>query len=541
MRKNMKIGKIIVSLLVLISMSVSSFAATVSDNDGSAFITKAEFDSLKNDFQSQIDQYNTSIDSKIDAAIASYLAGIIVSKKSMVRLLSEVDTTTGNGYRSRYGGSATVTDQRELDLNHRITTEWILGLSSAICYRAAWVDIDTGEVDILWADEARTVRTLPAASSPWWVEQTTWGVVKLTDGNWATAPVGTQALSGVTKMKMDGCPLVYVDKNGVVQEYSNKKAIIIDMRSARGVTGASANYRYFLLAGVAKGEKPAHYEWNINELYDGLPIACLNEQSTAAANGFGYVYALQVAATQSFNPNIFVWNLIGTTTAYDSECKKVEVNEEIACVPLSGGDYNFSGTVNRLVWGGNATGQGLLRASDTAVPYVSWEHAGKNTNLPADAFETLSGYPYGRLKLKYLQLKDFKSIESPTRNLYTYEGLPVYTTSKDGSLDFNIYIEKATYRSPDVSNFLLWDDKSSTMKIRIKDKPFTLNDDYSDCVTIKINGVESKEGTVPADTKTLVNIKVEKGKTYYMRWYCDGYDYGGEILYLGDGELTTEE
>ena len=50
--------------------------AVVSDNDGSAFITKAEFDSIKNDFQTQIDQYNTSIDRKIDGTIASYLAGI---------------------------------------------------------------------------------------------------------------------------------------------------------------------------------------------------------------------------------------------------------------------------------------------------------------------------------------------------------------------------------------------------------------------------------------------------------------------------------
>ena len=66
---------------MVLLLSIENFAAIVSDNDGSAFITKAEFDSLKNDFQSQIDQYNTSIDSKIDGAIASYLAGISVSKK----------------------------------------------------------------------------------------------------------------------------------------------------------------------------------------------------------------------------------------------------------------------------------------------------------------------------------------------------------------------------------------------------------------------------------------------------------------------------
>ena len=62
-------------MLALVSNSI---AAVVSDNDGSAFITKAEFDSLKNNFQSQIDQYNTSIDAKIDSAIAQYLSGIKV-------------------------------------------------------------------------------------------------------------------------------------------------------------------------------------------------------------------------------------------------------------------------------------------------------------------------------------------------------------------------------------------------------------------------------------------------------------------------------
>ena len=53
-------------------------AAVVSDNDGAAFISKAEFDSLKNNFQTQIDSYNTSIDNKIDNAISSYLSGVVL-------------------------------------------------------------------------------------------------------------------------------------------------------------------------------------------------------------------------------------------------------------------------------------------------------------------------------------------------------------------------------------------------------------------------------------------------------------------------------
>ena len=61
-------------------MSINSFAAIVSDNDGSAFVTKAEFELLKKNFSNQITNYNTSIDGKIDGAIASYLAGINLNK-----------------------------------------------------------------------------------------------------------------------------------------------------------------------------------------------------------------------------------------------------------------------------------------------------------------------------------------------------------------------------------------------------------------------------------------------------------------------------
>ena len=82
MKKSTRIVKRLFALFLVVLMSINTLGAVVSDNDGSAFITKAEFDSLKNNFQSQIDQYNTSIDSKIDGAIASYLAGISVAKKT---------------------------------------------------------------------------------------------------------------------------------------------------------------------------------------------------------------------------------------------------------------------------------------------------------------------------------------------------------------------------------------------------------------------------------------------------------------------------
>ena len=88
MKKHKKKLKKVLAILIAMLLCFNSFAAVVSDNDGSAFITKAEFDSLKNNFQSQLNLYNTSIDSKIDEAIASYLTGIKTSTTETMKILT---------------------------------------------------------------------------------------------------------------------------------------------------------------------------------------------------------------------------------------------------------------------------------------------------------------------------------------------------------------------------------------------------------------------------------------------------------------------
>ena len=94
--KKSNINRLIVVLLILI-MGISTFAAVVSDNDGAAFITKAEFDSLKNNFQSELNNYNSSLDDKIDGAIASYIEGVRVSKKSKLKSTLAVAGQTYQG------------------------------------------------------------------------------------------------------------------------------------------------------------------------------------------------------------------------------------------------------------------------------------------------------------------------------------------------------------------------------------------------------------------------------------------------------------
>ncbi len=64
------------ALIVLTAFCMTTMSAIVSDNDDSAFVTKAEFDAFKSEFQSEIDFYKNNVVSNVDTAIASYLAGI---------------------------------------------------------------------------------------------------------------------------------------------------------------------------------------------------------------------------------------------------------------------------------------------------------------------------------------------------------------------------------------------------------------------------------------------------------------------------------
>lgn len=138
MSKRMKIIKMALSIFLVILLSINNYAAIVSDNDGSAFITKAEFDALKTNFAKQVDDYNSSIDSKIDGAIASYLSGMLVSSKTTLdnnytKLKTETPFLWGKGVTNQssklYGGHVThieigdtkSTKKSTLDVSNNVT------------------------------------------------------------------------------------------------------------------------------------------------------------------------------------------------------------------------------------------------------------------------------------------------------------------------------------------------------------------------------------------------------------------------------------
>ena len=78
-------------IIIVVLNTIMCNASIVSDNDGTAFITKAEFESMKADFDEQINNYNKSIDNKIDGAIAQYLASIKLNKKTQLDIVYPYD------------------------------------------------------------------------------------------------------------------------------------------------------------------------------------------------------------------------------------------------------------------------------------------------------------------------------------------------------------------------------------------------------------------------------------------------------------------
>ena len=206
MKKKCCLKKIIFAMFLSLILSFNCIAAVVSDNDGSAFITKSEFDSLKNDFQVKLDQYNSTIDNKIDSAIAGYLAGILVSKDP-ANYFSLIKTSLGE---VRFLNSIKTT-------NNAITTNEILNIYrhwfqhrySGMKYITRFFPGTYPESNgLYWTYAVALVKSGTESSysdlnSGTYIAQTTtgkWSGAVTTSGTWITGPNGTMTAGAQTGM-----------------------------------------------------------------------------------------------------------------------------------------------------------------------------------------------------------------------------------------------------------------------------------------------------------------------------------------------------
>lgn len=149
--------KSIILLLICIYQSLC-YAASVSDNDGSSFITKSEFDALRSSFQSQIDSYTQNIDSKIDTAIASYLAGI--------RLNNEVELENlYNSYVSNWHVKLKAGKTKPTALDYEIPVNGDL-IADSTGILALDDSLFEGEHDIYWTN-SKTINNYWSSGYNW--------------------------------------------------------------------------------------------------------------------------------------------------------------------------------------------------------------------------------------------------------------------------------------------------------------------------------------------------------------------------------------
>ena len=69
--------KRVFALSLVVLLSIDSSGAVLSDNDGAAFISRPEFDSMINAFYSDLEDIETKVDSKIGDIVAKYVASVI--------------------------------------------------------------------------------------------------------------------------------------------------------------------------------------------------------------------------------------------------------------------------------------------------------------------------------------------------------------------------------------------------------------------------------------------------------------------------------
>lgn len=116
----MRIKKMIKMPLVLVGVvciTLNSFAAIVSDNDGAAFVTKFEFENLKSNFQTEVNNYNSSLDRKIDGKITTYLEALKIPQP-VTNLVNKYEDLVGSKMTWLYAipGSGTKSRVAEVSL-----------------------------------------------------------------------------------------------------------------------------------------------------------------------------------------------------------------------------------------------------------------------------------------------------------------------------------------------------------------------------------------------------------------------------------------
>lgn len=495
-------------------------AAVVTDNDGRAFISKAEFDSLKNSFQAQLNSYNKGIDNKIAAAITLYLSGLKIQKTEKIDPIYSVyyDSVTSKYNRDVYSvprGKFNKNKQYKNSYNIYATKyngrgTWGSTVQSLDPYAyngnidaGAWYyavcNIRSGEITdqlVFVTDEDYPYRVKYKYNN---------GYLNINGGMfWKQLWIGTQQSwwintgifnnikleSAITSWSVQG-----FNSNGYNQHEDNSKTISQDTRYDQGTADENDLRSYSGQYGSTGG--------------CGLII------TKTETNLDNAIYLFDVV-----DENIVLYNEKDDTveeyteSVYSSET--MTIREEVKAV--------------------NGTNIATMKSSENSYGWyldTAWPHCRiKQTH------SGMSGTTYIRFNnLAEVEngLLTYKKHGENTKSAPGYGGgLPLFTLEKDGDVEINIRIDASLDR-PSMSKARIW-----IYKGEFPNKYISSFTDDEKLNLVKFDSDNYIDIDVGVQTKIVLKGLKEKS-TYFLKFGDKDVGYGGQITYLNDFVATYKD
>lgn len=568
--------KIIKCIILYILLTVETFASIISDNDGSAFVTKSEFEALKNNFSMQIDNYNDSIDEKIDGAIASYLAGTQLLKKTPFDGFVEVTGSKPQIY-GRKKDYETIKKQFWNELTCNMTV-FGTAAGTAASYLPFYSNSNGGFTD---GQYSYWIFKVQSAKSPYkymkgYQFDTNGVITKIYEEDQVIITISDTACYDTWGRYMG--VLNYVNKDTFTSQtletgklYTNALNIPEDRLSQENAHVSSSevlNHYSEFLFDVDNNEKytgtgPAGAAYSGK---DGRGTLCL-------ANTF-YAEHFQNTSTE-VNNYINTYNSVDATIyAYPKDAKKLEV----FCDPLSTYDISSRGRRWQLAmytnddsfllgqlsgysWYNGIGSDGVQRENNVAHRYGLYVPKLKLKNdTTIDKLKPIITAP-DDTEARFNNLNQFRNgymsyTDKDGKKCYPYfyGGVPLFNMDNlTEKVSFKIRINATT---SGVNKIRLWVKQGEfpnanynpTSSDWTATNPMTGNSHNDDLVKgLKVNDVESTNKYVDIDAGTTVTIEVEEPKVktpYFLRFSeinSSGtvLNEGGKIVSLTDFEAYT--
>ena len=551
-RYKKKLKKGLASLIAML-LCFNSFAAVVSDNDGSAFITKAEFDSLKNNFQAQINAYNTNIDNKIDEAISSYLSGIKVAKEYILYLDPNCKYTfplyydpnqywdnydISGGYKlfqpefhiekyvQRYTGLFYPANSTQGTWNKSTSANGQISLA-----RNAWPANDsTGNNNSFSAfvryklkydfdGKFGLLNTVKRLSTTRKVNGTNYTLYKLDNE-------GIGKLVHAYETTVDFGPQNHTMYGQGTSAYSTGASRFLGVAQQQyGVTGSGTNTRYsikdptssFTRAKVTKSESPARGpSWvnqsnvanlgNKGDKKTCVQVAALEFTSTsfAAENTAKNTWTEKPLAEAANYEKPNQRNMIFSRdtfmpVAYDYDyALTADLQKGVDTIYTIAGAGNSNDTIDSIRACAFRTGTFFAKTSNALLgvpPLKTWTWHSNTKYAPATSDQ-----------FSYLPATLVTYTDKNNKTHYMDEGMYLGSIDRDGEVSMNLKFKK-DYGS------------GSQVELHISKKPFTYDFKDADLVEYTIDTTKEKNQRLEYDKNYLVRIKdVKKGDELYLEW-----------------------